>query len=370
MLLVQATREALLKALSAVVGIVERRQTLPIMANVLISKNGKQVSFEANDMEMQITTRTDFGVDDSQLQTTVAARMLLDILRALPEYEEVKLRLQDNKLIVQTARSRFSLQTMSADDYPRLSVPKAWQTTITVGQKKLKELLNTVHFAMAQQDIRYYLNGMLFVIEAGWLRTVATDGHRLAHNATEIDNDEQSIEVIVPRKTAVEMQRLLSDDDEATVEISVADGQIRFLFSAIEVVSKLVEGKFPDYERVIPQNYSRHFLIGRERLQGSLQRAALLTSDKFRGVRIQLENNQMKISATNTEHEEAREDLAIDYSFEALDVGFNVSYLIDVLSHLRADEVRWSVHPDANASILVTHPEQEPFKYVVMPMRI
>lgn len=370
MLLVQATRDALLKTLSTVVGIVERRQTLPILANVLISKQGQEVSFMANDMEMQITTRADFGVDDSQEQTTVAARVLLDILRAMPELEEVGLRLQDNKLIVQSAHSRFALQTMDASGYPSMASPDQWPTTITLSQRKLKQLLGTVYFAMAQQDIRYYLNGMLLVIELGWLRTVATDGHRLAHNATEIEGAEQSVDVIVPRKTVMEMQRLLSDDEDETVDISVSDGQIRFFFSGVELISKLVEGKFPDYTRVIPSNYSRHFLIGREQLQSSLQRAAILTSDKFRGVRIQLEKDQMKISATNTEQEEAREDLQIEYAYEPLDVGFNVNYLLDVLSNLRTDEVRWSVHPDANASVLVTIPEHESFQYVVMPMRI
>ncbi len=370
MLLVQATRDALLKTLSTVVGIVERRQTLPILANVLITKQGSDVSFMANDMEMQITTRADFGVGESQEQTTVAARVLLDILRAMPEQEELGLRLKDNKLIVQSAHSRFALQTMDAAGYPSMTIPEQWSTTVTLSQHKLKQLLGTVHFAMAQQDIRYYLNGMLLVIEPGWLRTVATDGHRLAHNATEIEGAEQSINVIVPRKTVMEMQRLLSDDKEETVDISVSDGQIRFYFSGVELVSKLVEGKFPDYARVIPANYSRHFLIHREQLQSSLQRAAILTSDKFRGVRIQLEKNQMKISATNTEQEEAREDLQIEYSYEPLDVGFNVNYLLDVLSNLRTEEVRWSVHPDANASVLITTPEQEAFKYVVMPMRI
>src|SRR5690625_1948672 len=369
MLLVQATRDALLKTLSTVVGIVERRQTLPILANVLISKQGQEVSFMANDMEMQITTRADFGVDDSQEQTTVAARVLLDILRAMPELEEVGLRLQDNKLIVQSAHSRFALQTMDASGYPSMASPDQWPTTITLSQRKLKQLLGTVYFAMAQQDIRYYLNGMLFVYEPGWLRTVATDGHRLAHNATPIEGVEQQGEVIVPRKTALEIQRLLNDEEDL-IEISVANGQMRYRFSDIEVITKIVDGKFPDYNRVIPQNYSRHFNIERERLQGGLQRVAILTSDKFKGIRVQLEQQQMKISATNTEQEEAREELEVDYSFEPLDVGFNVNYLLDVLNNVRTDEVRWSIQPDANASVLITLPDNDAFKYVVMPMRI
>lgn len=369
MLLVQATRDALLKTLSTVVGIVERRHTLPILANVLITKQGQQVSFMATDMEMQIRTQADFGVGEEQVATTVAARKLLDILRALPELEEVQLRLQDQKLVVQTSRSRFVLQTMEANDFPTLSTPEAWEVNLSIAQNDLKNLLNTVYFAMAQQDIRYYLNGMLFVYEPGWLRTVATDGHRLAHNATPIEGVEQQGEVIVPRKTALEIQRLLNDEEDL-IEISVANGQMRYRFSDIEVITKIVDGKFPDYNRVIPQNYSRHFNIERERLQGGLQRVAILTSDKFKGIRVQLEQQQMKISATNTEQEEAREELEVDYSFEPLDVGFNVNYLLDVLNNVRTDEVRWSIQPDANASVLITLPDNDAFKYVVMPMRI
>lgn len=369
MQLVQATRDDLLKTLSTVVGIVERRHTLPILANVLITKEGSQVSFMANDMEMQIRTQGDYGVGDEQVATTVAARKLLDILRALPETENVTLRLQDNRLIVHSAHSRFALQTMEADKYPSLTVPEAWNVNLSMAQKDLKELLNTVYFAMAQQDIRYYLNGMLFVFEPGKIRTVATDGHRLAHNAVGVEAVEASMNVIVPRKTALELQRLLNENDEP-VHISVTDGQMRFVFSGVELISKLVEGKFPDYERVIPTDYSRHFSINRQRLQGSLQRAAILTSDKFRGIRVQLDSHQMKISASNSEQEEAREELAVDYSFEPLDVGFNVNYLLDVLTNIRAEEVCWSVHPDANASVLITMPKQESFKYVVMPMRI
>jgi len=201
------------------------------------------------------------------------------------------------------------------------------------------------------------------------LRAVATDGHRLAHSSTAADGITQLTEVIVPRKTVLEMQRLLDDSDEP-VTIDVAPGQIRFSFGQVELVSKLVEGKFPDFKRVIPTNYTRHFDVSREALQGSLQRAAILTSEKFRSVRLQLGQHLLKISSTNAEQEEAQEELDIDYGHEALDVGFNVSYLLDFLSNVKAETVRWSVMPDANASALITLPDDESFKYVVMPMRI
>ncbi|GGE72917.1 MAG TPA: DNA polymerase III subunit beta [Paenalcaligenes hominis] len=369
MLLVKASRDALLKPLTTVVGIVERRHTLPILANILLRKEGNRVSFIATDLEVQITTHADFGVGDAMLSTTVAARKLLDILRALPGSGEVSLTLEDNKLLVQSGRSRFALQTMAADDFPTLVQPDQWDVSFALAQKSLKHLLNSVHFAMAQQDIRYYLNGMLFVFEPGLVRTVATDGHRLAHHAIEAQSIDAKHEVIVPRKTVLEMQRLL-DDTDAPVQVEVAAGQMRFNFDGVELITKLVEGKFPDYTRVIPTSYTRHFVLNREALQGSLQRAAILTTDKLRGVRIQLGENQMKISASNAEQEEAREELEVDYAFESLDVGFNVSYLLDVLANTKTADIRWSVQPDSNASVLVTLPEEDAFKYVVMPMRI
>ncbi|HLS42709.1 MAG TPA: DNA polymerase III subunit beta, partial [Paenalcaligenes sp.] len=316
MQIVQATRDALLKPLSTVVGIVERRHTLPILANILLRKEGSKVSFIATDLEVQITTHAEFGVGDANVSTTVAARKLLDILRALPDVGDVTLSLVDNKLIVQSGRSRFALQTLDATEFPTLALPETWNVSLSLVQKTLKHLFNTVHFAMAQQDIRYYLNGMLFVFEPGWVRTVATDGHRLAHNGTEIEGIESRHDVIVPRKTVLEMQRLLGEVDDE-VQIGVASGQVRFQFDNVELISKLVEGKFPDFTRVIPTSYTRHFLINREALQGSLQRAAILTTDKLRGVRVQLGDHQLRISASNAEQEEANEELEIDYEFEA-----------------------------------------------------
>jgi DNA polymerase-3 subunit beta len=369
MQLVQTTRDALLKPLSIVVGIVERRHTLPILANILIRKEANQVAFVATDLEVQITTQSDFGVGAENESITVSARKLLDILRALPDIGEVKFALAGTKLVVQTGKSRFSLQTLAASEYPTVSQPADWKIALTLPQKKLRHLLNMVYFSMAQQDIRYYLNGMLMVLEPGYLRAVATDGHRLAHCATAIEGITERHEVIVPRKTVLEMQRLLEDSD-APVSLEVAEGQIRFCFGNVELVSKLIEGKFPTVSRVIPTTYTRHFLVNREALQGSLQRAAILTTDKFKGVRLQLAQNLMKISSSNTEQEEAHEELDIDYGHEPLEVGFNVRYLLDVLANVKTDHVKWSVMPDQNASAVITLPDDDEFKYVVMPMRI
>lgn len=369
MQLVQAARDALLKPLMTVAGIVERRNTMPILANILVKKQGHQVTFVGSDNEVQISTTSDFGVGSDNESTTVAARKLLDILRALPEHGSVSLTQAAGKLTLQAGKSRFALQTMPATDFPLLVTPTQWAASFTLPQKTLKQLFNQVHFAMAQQDIRYYLNGLLLVVEPGFVRTVATDGHRLAHAGTAIDGITARTDVIVPRKTVLEMQRLLSETDEP-VHVDIAPGQIRFQFGEVELISKLVEGKFPDFTRVIPTSYTRHVLMNREQLQGSLQRAAILTTDKLKGVRLQMADHVLKISASNAEQEEAQEELDVDYSHEPLDVGFNVSYLLDVLSNLKTEQVRWSVQPDVNASVLITCPDDEQFKYVVMPMRI
>ncbi|NYT83768.1 DNA polymerase III subunit beta [Alcaligenaceae bacterium] len=369
MQLVQATRDALLKPLSTVAGIVERRNTLPILANILLRKEGKSVAFIATDLEVQITTHADFGMGDENESTTVAARKLLDILRALPDTGDVRLSQASGKLTVQSGKSRFALQTLAAGEFPTLAQPEKWDVSFSLPQKALKHLFNMVHFAMAQQDIRYYLNGLLFVFEPGFVRVVATDGHRLAHSGTAVEGIETKHDVIVPRKTVLEMQRLLSETDDP-VSVDVATGQIRFRFGDVELVSKLVEGKFPDFTRVIPNNYTRHFTVNREVLQGSLQRAAILTTDKLKGVRLQLSDNQLRISSSNAEQEEAQEELDIDYAHEPLDVGFNVSYLLDVLANVKTETIRWSVQPDVNASALITSPDDDQFKYVVMPMRI
>jgi DNA polymerase-3 subunit beta len=369
MQLIQTQRDALLKPLSTVVGIVERRHTLPILANILIRKEGEQVSFIATDLEVQITTHAAFGVGDSTESLTVGARKLLDILKALPGTGDVRLSQTANKLTVQTGKSRFALQTLAAAEYPVVAQPDQYDASFAVPQKELKQLMSAVHFAMAQQDIRYYLNGMLLVLEPGKLHAVATDGHRLAHITCPVEGIEVAQEVIVPRKTVLEMLRLLEESDQI-VTIDVAQGQIRFTFGDVELVSKLVEGKFPDYKRVIPANYNNYFDVSRDTLLSSLQRAAILTSDKFRSVRVQLGSNLMKISATNAEQEEAQEEIDIDYAHAALDVGFNVSYLLDFLANTKNETVRWSVSADTNASALLTIPENDNFQYVVMPMRI
>jgi DNA polymerase III subunit beta len=369
MQIVKASRDALLKPLTTVSGIVERRHTLPILANLLLRKKAGQVSFLATDIEIQISTQAEFGAGSEELATTVSARKLLDILRALPESGDVTLSYANKKLSVQAGKSRFSLATLEAAEFPTVAQPETWAAQLSMGQKTLKHLISMVYFSMAQQDIRYYLNGLLFITEGKHVRVVATDGHRLAFCQVEIDGANlPKQEVIIPRKTVLEMMRLLDDSDDP-VNVEVAANQIKFNFNEIELISKLVEGKFPDYSRVIPSGYTKHMVIDRAVLQGALQRASILTSDKFKSVRWSVADNTLKINSTNTEQEEANEELEVAWPGDSLEIGFNVTYLLDVLANLKTQNIQVSLN-DSNASALLTLPDSQEFKYVVMPMRI
>lgn len=368
MLLIQASRDALLKPLQIVSGIVERRHTLPILSNILLRKDGSKVSFLSTDIEIQIQTAADLGVGDETAATTVAARKLLDILRSLQE-TEVQLSLEGKRLTVRGGKSRFALQTLGPEEFPTVQMADEYPVVLNVAQKTLKHLLQSVHFAMALADIRYYLNGLLLVVEGNQLKAIATDGHRLAYCCAELDGqDLPRQEAIVPRKTILELQRLMADNDEP-VKVELASNQARFTFADIELVSKLIEGKFPDYNRVIPVNHTKKVVVDRNVALAALQRAAILTSDKFKGVRMTLSPSTLKISATNSEQEEASDELDVDYTGDALDIGFNVAYLLDVFNTIKTEQIQIAFN-DANSSALITLPDDDHFKYVVMPMRI
>ncbi|GAB4467325.1 MAG: DNA polymerase III subunit beta [Burkholderiaceae bacterium] len=366
MQLVKAGRDALLRPLQVVSGIVERRQTLPILANILLRKDGERVSFTGTDLEIQIQTSADIGAGREAAATTVSARKLVEILRALPE-TDVGLSLANKKLTVQSGRSRFSLQTLAAEEFPTVAQAE-FTADFSLPSATLKYLLSMVHFAMASQDIRYYLNGMLLVVDGNTVRAVATDGHRLALAEVSKDTNSPKIEAIIPRKTILELSRLLPETENA-VRVQMAQNQVKFSFGSIELISKLVEGKFPDYQKVIPVNNPKTFLIGREELMAALQRAAILTTDKFKGVRMMLAPGSLKITSTNADQEEAQEEIEIEYAGEPLDIGFNVTYLLDVLANLKNEQVKFALG-DALGSALISIPDSEKFKYVVMPMRI
>ena len=368
MQLVKTSRDTILRPLQIVSGIVERRHTLPILANILIRKQGDDVSFLSTDTEIQITTHAAVGAGEDVAATTVAARKLLDILRALPESSDVTLTLANKRLTVQAGKSRFALQTLAAEDFPTVAQAEQYAAKVVLPQKMLRNLFSMVHFAMAQQDIRYYLNGLLLVVDSKSVTAVATDGHRLAFCQIPIEQECPKQEVIIPRKTILELQRLLEDSDEP-VEIEISGNQVKLGFAETELVSKLVEGKFPDYNRVLPKGYKNMFTIERDTLQRALQRAAIMTSDKFKGVRCVVAPGSMKISSTNADQEEAVEELEIDYGGDTVDIGFNVTYLLDVLNNIKSDQITIALG-DANSSALISVPEIAGFKYVVMPMRI
>jgi DNA polymerase-3 subunit beta len=368
MLLYKGSRDLFLVPLQSVSGIVEKRHTLPILSNVLIEKEGDQLMLLATDIEMQIRTST-VSSGTEAVAITVAARKLQDILRSLPEAGEVSLTLDERRLQLKSGKSRFNLQTLPAEDFPRMAAANGKTTVLKLSQKQFKRQLALVQYAMAQQDIRYYLNGLLLVAQGSELKLVATDGHRLAYASEVIGAaQEERIEVILPRKTVLELSRQLGDNDEA-LEITLTPTQARFNFGSVEFVSKLIDGKFPDYERVIPQQQGKIIKLDRALFQHSLQRAAILTNEKFRGVRLVLSTGSLKILSTNAENEEAQEEIEIDYAGDSLDVGFNVNYLLDVLNNLTSESIEVRL-ADSNSSALIMLPDNERFKYVVMPMRI
>ena len=367
MQLKQIARDALLKPLQAVSGIVERRHTLPILANVLLEQKDGRLYVTATDLEMQITANSPLEGKDGQA-TTVGARKLQDLLRALPDDATLNVDVGNNKMTVRAGRSRFNLQTLAAGDYPRIGLAAEQLQTLSLPQRDLRGLFKLVEFAMAQQDIRYYLNGMLLVLDKASLQAVATDGHRLSWASIGVPGEYSRQEVILPRKTVLELAKLLTDSEEP-VTIDLLANQVRFRFANVELVSKVVDGKFPDFNRVIPVGHGKHVEIERTTLLSALQRAAILSNEKFRGVRVVLATDQIKIICTNSEQEEAEEELPIDYKGDPLDIGFNITYLVDALSNLTVDRVRFAFG-DANSSALVTMPERDDYKYVVMPMRI
>lgn len=361
-------REALLKPLAAVSGIVERRHTLPILTNLLLEARADTLSLTATDLEMQISLSLPMAAD-AETATTVSARKLLDICRSLPEQTQITLEVKDSRMLVKAGKSRFTLQTLPAGDYP-LMAKTGGETNLRLAlpQGRLKRLLRQVEFAMAQQDIRYYLNGVLLEVNGDKLNIVGTDGHRLSYTSQPLEQSHDKQELILPRKTVMELIKLLDESEEAT-EIEVSSNQVNFAFSGIRLISKVIDGKFPDYTRVIPSGYQNHFTVDRLTLLLAMQRASILSNEKYRGIRMVLGKNSLRLISSNSDQEEAEEELEIAYDGDPLDIGFNVTYMIDVLNNVNSDNVIFSF-ADANSSCLVTVPGDDDYKYVVMPMRI
>ena len=364
---IKINREVLLKPLTNVGSIVERRHTLPILSNLLLEAKNNNIQLTATDLEMQISLNIESKFS-GELSTTISAKKLLDICRSLPEAVDIDMQSNDSRITVKAGKSRFNLQTLPAADYPVMTKVATNNTSIQISQIALKKLLKQVEFAMAQQDIRYYLNGLLFEVNENNLNIVGTDGHRLSFTSTTLNKSYDKTEVILPRKTVVELIKLLNDsDNEVNIELSA--GQVNFAFDEIRLISKVIDGKFPDYHRVIPKGHQNTFSVNRMAVLTAMQRASILSNEKYRGIRMVLSNNNLKLISTNTEQEEAEEELEIDYAKDGLDIGFNVTYLIDVLNNVSDETINFSF-ADANSSCLITVPNDENYKYVVMPMRI
>jgi DNA polymerase-3 subunit beta len=361
-------KEIILKPLQVVVGIVERKQTLPILSNVLIEKEPGKIRFTATDLEIQITTTIETKITDSEMSSiTIGAKKLQEILRILPDLCKISIETKENKAQIKANKSRFSLQTLPPQDFPKLNDLLTDTKKIVLHQSLLKTLLLSVQYAMAQQDVRYYLNGVLLIVEGNQLKVVATDGHRLAFNTGVIEGNHEKKEIILPRKAVTELCKLLGDTND-NVEVEFSTQQVKLNFSGINLISKVIDGKFPDYERVIPK-YINQLRMNRMLIQQALQRAAILSNEKFRGVRFVLTEKNLSIISSNSEHEEAQEEIETDYHGEAIDIGFNVNYLMDGLNNISSEGVIFSFG-DPNSSILITTPENQEFRYVVMPMRI
>jgi DNA polymerase-3 subunit beta len=364
----EISREALIKPLQLVTGVVERRQTLPVLSNVLLVLEKGQLSLTGTDLEVELVGRVGVGPKSGDGEVTVPARKLMDICKSLPDTAMIKFDMDDGKAVIRFGRSRFSLSTLPASDFPSVE-ESAGTLEFSLPQATLKAMLDSTSFAMAQQDVRYYLNGLLFEVSADYLRVVATDGHRLALHTEKLKIPVTSkTQVIVPRKGILELSRLLSEGDEE-VHLVIGTNHIRARTQNFTFTSKLVDGKFPDYDRVLPKGGDKVLTAVRNDLRQALNRTAILSNEKFRGIRLLLANDELKILANNPEQEEAEEIISVEYKGPALEIGFNVSYLVDVLGVLTTEAVQM-ILADSNSSVLIQATENSPSLYVVMPMRL
>jgi DNA polymerase-3 subunit beta len=361
-----AEREKLLGPLQAVIGVVERRQTMPVLANVLLGVRQGQLSITATDLEVELVASTEVTVQEAG-DITVPGRKLLDILRALPEKLTVALSMEGDKMVIKAGRSRFSLSTLPAAEFPVIEDINASQT-VQVSRRELQRLLEKTHFSMAQQDVRYYLNGMLLEIDGTNLRAVATDGHRLALCETALAaKAKTSQQVIVPRKGVLELQRVLTE--EGVAELAIGTNHVRAQIGDVRFTSKLIDGRFPEYSRVIPPAPTAAIRADRDVLRQALQRTAILSNEKYRGIRVNVKKNSVTVQAHNPEQEEAEEEIEVGYDGAELEVGFNVNYLLDALAAIEGQEVEIGL-TDSNSSCLIRSPGQASARYVVMPMRL
>lgn len=362
----QVSRETILKPVQSVIGVVERRQTMPILSNILLRATDKGLSVVGTDLEVEMQARIELDPETGG-EITVPGRKMLDILKALPDGVDVKISLEKDRLTVRSGKSRFTLSTLPAAEFPTVE-DIGTQVRFQVPQGELKTLLERTHFSMAQQDVRYYLNGLLLEMRESGLRAVATDGHRLALSDISLDGIEAGQQVIVPRKGVLELQRLLGDS-ENPAEVELGSNHVRITLADQCLTSKLIDGRFPDYERVIPKGSDKQIEADRQLLREALQRTAILSNEKYRGVRLELKSGLLKLQAHNPEQEEAEEEIEVNYQGDELEIGFNVTYLLDALSAVEGQGVQIQLS-DPNSSCLIQESGGGVSKYVVMPMRL
>ncbi|MGY0580495.1 MAG: DNA polymerase III subunit beta [Paraglaciecola chathamensis] len=362
------SRENFLQPLQLVSGAVERRHTLPILSNVLIKVSDNALWLTGTDLEVELISNVTLTGELEEGEITVPAKKLLDIIRGLAEGSEISFHIDGSKAIIRCGRSKYSLSTLSATDYPNL---EDWQGELEfeISQSNLKRLIDSVHFSMAQQDVRYYLNGMSLETEDNVIRTVATDGHRLALcRLNYTDATLTNRQVIIPRKGVMEITRLIEDSDKS-LKVQVGSNHIRIFSNDFIFTSKLVDGRFPDYRRVLPKDGDKNIIASKLGLKNAFSRASILSNEKFKGVRLNLSSGEVKITANNPEQEEAVEIVDVDYQGDDLEIGFNVAYLIDVLNALNAEEVKFTL-ADSNSSALIEDGSDDSALYVIMPMRL
>ena len=362
------SREALLRPLQLVAGVVEKRQTLPVLSNVLLEVRGQQLSLTGTDLEVELIGRVTLDEVGVEGEVTVPGKKLMDICRSLPDGAQLEVALEDQRVNVRSGRSRFTLSTLPATEFPNVdSVGE--EKTFAMSQPVLRRAIDRTSFAMAQQDVRYYLNGMLFEVATDGLRTVATDGHRLATCRVAISGPDEARQIILPRKGVLELAKLLTSDSEVSVTLAFSANHLRAHTENFSFTSKLVDGKFPDYTRVIPKNGTNVLIANRQELRQVFARTAILSNEKYRGVRLMLNTDLLQVFANNPEQEEAEESVGVNYRGASLEMGFNVSYLQDVMSVISTDDVKMTLS-DANSSALLEEPEGGDAVYVVMPMRL
>ncbi|PVV06635.1 MAG: DNA polymerase III subunit beta [gamma proteobacterium symbiont of Ctena orbiculata] len=360
-------RENLLEPLQKISGVVERRQTLPILANILVNAGNGNIQLTATDLEVELKTEAKVECD-GEADFTIPARKLLDICKALPESAPITLDVSEDKVKLQSGRSRFTLSLLPARDYPVIE-PTPSNSVMSINEATLNRLIEKTQFAMAQQDVRYYLNGMLLEINKGDLRTVATDGHRLAMSqSTKSVPEEISQQLILPRKAVIELGRLLADRD-GDIKIEMSNNYIRVLLEKAVFTSKLIDGRFPEYQRVMPTGSDKEVEADRANLRQSLTRASILSNEKYKGIRFDLKENLLQLQAHNPEQEESEEELEVKYSGDELKIGFNVGYLLDAINAIGEESIIIELK-DTNSSALIYGKDNSESRYVVMPMRI